>query len=256
MSSRSQRGIGAPTSGPSRRAPCLSADLTEVGERVAPSFAPPAVLSEPWHRSVLDMARPPSVLDDTTPKSSPVCGSARAMVCAVRRNATTHRSHCHEHHRPVAHAEQRRRAARPRPRGLPDAARRDARRRARRARRRLPPHRHRRRLRERARGRRRGPRVRPRPRRRLPRDQDLDLRLRLRRDAARLREERRQARRRADRPADPASGPARRLRPDPRGLPGARDAARRRQGPRDRRQQLHGRPPHRPPGPRRPSCPP
>ena len=34
------------------------------------------------------------------------------------------------------------------------------------------------------------------------------------------------------------------LRPDPRGLPGAGDAARRRQGPRDRRQQLHGRPPH------------
>ena len=35
------------------------------------------------------------------------------------------------------------------------------------------------------------------------------------------------------------------LRPDPRGLPRAGDAAGRRQGPRDRRQQLHGRPPHR-----------
>ena len=35
------------------------------------------------------------------------------------------------------------------------------------------------------------------------------------------------------------------LRPDPRGLPRAGDAARRRQGPRHRRQQLHGRPPHR-----------
>ena len=34
------------------------------------------------------------------------------------------------------------------------------------------------------------------------------------------------------------------LRPDPGGVPGARDAARRRQGPRDRGQQLHGRPPH------------
>ena len=34
------------------------------------------------------------------------------------------------------------------------------------------------------------------------------------------------------------------VRQDPGGVPGAGDAARRRQGPRDRRQQLHGRPPH------------
>ena len=44
------------------------------------------------------------------------------------------------------------------------------------------------------------------------------------------------------------------VRPDPRGLPGAGDAARRRQGARHRRQQLHGRPPHRAAGRRRPSC--
>ena len=78
----------------------------------------------------------------------------------------------------------------------------------------------------------------------LPGDQDLDQRLRLRRDAARLREERPQARRRADRPADPAPGAAVGVRPDPGGLPRPGDAARRRQGPRDRRQQLHGRAPH------------
>ena len=91
--------------------------------------------------------------------------------------------------------------------------------------------------------------------RRLPGDQDLDQRLRLRRDAARLREERRQARRRPDRPADPAPGAAVGVRQDPRGLPGAGDAARRRQGPRDRGQQLHGRAPHHAARPRRPSCP-
>ena len=87
--------------------------------------------------------------------------------------------------------------------------------------------------------------------RRVPRDQDLDLRLRLRGDTARLREERRQARRRADRPAHPPPGPAERLRPHAGRLPGAGDAARGRQGPRDRRQQLHGRPPHRAARPRR-----
>ena len=81
----------------------------------------------------------------------------------------------------------------------------------------------------------------------LHRDQDLDQRLRLRRDAARLRQERRQARRRPDRPADPAPGAAVRLRQDARGLPGAGEAARGRQGPRHRRQQLHGRAP-------RPTC--
>ena len=90
-----------------------------------------------------------------------------------------------------------------------------------------------------------------RPLRRLPRDQDLDLRLRVRGDAARVREERRKARRRPDRPAHPPPGPAQRLRPDARGLPGARDVARRWQGPRDRRQQLHGRPPHHAARPRR-----
>ena len=109
---------------------------------------------------------------------------------------------------------------------------------------RLPAHRHRRGVRQRARGRRGHPQLRARPRRGLRRDQDLDQRLRLRRDAARLREERRQARRRPDRPADPAPGAALGLRQDPRGLPRARDAAGRRQGPRHRRQQLHGRPPH------------
>ena len=83
-----------------------------------------------------------------------------------------------------------------------------------------------------------------RPIRRLPGDQDLDQRLRVRRDAARLREERRQARRRPDRPADPAPGPAVGVRQDPGGVPRAGDAARRRQGPRHRRQQLHGRAPH------------
>ena len=107
----------------------------------------------------------------------------------------------------------------------------------------LPPHRHRRRLRQRARGRRGDPRLRRRPRRGLPRDQDLDQRLRLRRDPARLREERRQARRRPDRPADPPPGAALGLRPHARRLPRPGDAARRRQGPRHRRQQLHGRPP-------------
>ena len=114
-----------------------------------------------------------------------------------------------------------------------------------RAARRLPADRHRRRLRQRARGRRRGARLGPRPLRGVPGDQDLDLRLRLRRDAARVREERGQARRRADRPADPPPGAALGVRPHPRGLPRPGDAAGRRQGPRDRRQQLHGRPPHR-----------
>ena len=59
-----------------------------------------------------------------------------------------------------------------------------------------------------------------------------------------VREERGQARRRADRPADPPPGAALGVRPHARGLPRAGDAAGRRQGPRDRRQQLHGRPPH------------
>ena len=51
----------------------------------------------------------------------------------------------------------------------------------------------------------------------------------------------RQARRRADRPPAPAPGAALRLRPHPRRLARARDAARRRQGAGDRRQQLHAR---------------
>ena len=115
---------------------------------------------------------------------------------------------------------------------------------ARRARLRLPPHRHRRRLRQRAPGRRGGAQLRPGPVGGLPGDQDLDQRLRIRRDAARLREERPQARRRPDRPADPAPGAAVGVRPDPGGLPRPGDAARRRQGPRHRGQQLHGRAPH------------
>ena len=53
-----------------------------------------------------------------------------------------------------------------------------------------------------------------------------------------------QAGHRPDRPADPAPGPAIGVREDPGGLPGVGDAARRRQGPGDRGQQLHGRPPH------------
>ena len=65
-------------------------------------------------------------------------------------------------------------------------------------------------------------------------------------DPARLREERPQARRRPDRPADPAPGAAVGVRVDPGGVPGVGDAARRREGPRDRGQQLHGRPPHHP----------
>ena len=77
----------------------------------------------------------------------------------------------------------------------------------------------------------------------LRRDEDLDQRLRLRRDPARLRQERGQARGRPDRPADPAPGAARRVRPHHRRLPGAGEAPGRRQGPRDRRQQLHARPP-------------
>ena len=58
-----------------------------------------------------------------------------------------------------------------------------------------------------------------------------------------VREERPQARRRPDRPADPAPGAAVAVRVDAGGLPGAGNAARRRQGPRDRSQQLHGRAP-------------
>ena len=77
-------------------------------------------------------------------------------------------------------------------------------------------------------------------------DQDLDQRLRLRPDPARLREERPQARGRPDRPADPAPGAAVGVRVDAGGLPGVGDAARRREGPRHRGQQLHGRPPHHP----------
>ena len=87
--------------------------------------------------------------------------------------------------RPCPEAEQRRRDARPRPRRLPDAPRRDPRRRPRRARRRVPAHRHRGGLRQRAPGRRGGARLRPGPVRGLPGDQDLDQRLRIRRDAAR-----------------------------------------------------------------------
>ena len=97
--------------------------------------------------------------------------------------------------------------------------------------------------------------LRARPRRGLRRDQGLDQRLRVRRHPARLRQERRQARARPDRPADPPPGAAEPVRPHHRGLPGAGDAAGRRQGPRHRRQQLHARPPgpargrrHRDPG--------
>ena len=53
----------------------------------------------------------------------------------------------------------------------------------------------------------------------------------------------RQARSRADRPAPAAPAAAERVRHRPRGLPGAGNAAGRREGPRDRRQQLHARPP-------------
>jgi len=53
-----------------------------------------------------------------------------------------------------------------------------------------------------------------------------------------------QARRRPDRPADPAPGAALGARQDLEGVPGAGDADGRPQGPRDARQQLHGRPPH------------
>ena len=116
---------------------------------------------------------------------------------------------------------------------------RDHRRRRGRAGDRLPPHRHRGGLRQRARGRRGDPPLRAGPRRGLHRDQGLDHRLRLRRHAARLRQGDRQARRRAARPADPAPGAARRVRADHRRLQGAGEAVRRRQGPRDRRLQLH-----------------
>ena len=84
--------------------------------------------------------------------------------------------------------------------------------------------------------------------RRLRRDQGLDQRLRLRRDPARIRQERGQARGRADRPADPPPAAAERVRANHRGLQGARDAARRRQGARDRRQQLPARVPRVAPG--------
>ena len=57
-----------------------------------------------------------------------------------------------------------------------------------------------------------------------------------------------QARRRPDRPADPASGAAVGVRVDTGGVPGVGDTARRREGPGDRGQQLHGRPPHHPAG--------
>ena len=148
------------------------------------------------------------------------------------------------HHDPEPGTEQRRHDARPRARRLPDAPRRDPRRRPRRTRRRVPAHRHRGGLRQRAPGRRGGAQLRAGPLGGVPGDQDLDQRLRIRRDAARLREERPQARRRPDRPADPAPGAAVGVRADPRGLPCPGDAARRRQGPRDRGQQLHGRAPH------------
>ena len=109
--------------------------------------------------------------------------------------------------------------------------------------RRLPADRHRRRVRQRARGRRGHPPLGRRPRGGVHRDQGLDQRLRLRRHPARLRQERRQARRRPARPADPAPAAAEPLRSDARRLPGAGEAARRRQGARDRRQQLHARAP-------------
>ena len=108
---------------------------------------------------------------------------------------------------------------------------------------RLSTHRHRRRLRQRARCRRRHPAQRRRPRRRVHRDQGVDQRLRLRPDSPRLRQERRQARRRPDRPAHPPPSPPEPVRSHHRCLQGARDPARRRQGPRHRGQQLHARPP-------------
>ena len=77
----------------------------------------------------------------------------------------------------------------------------------------------------------------------VPRDEGLDQRLRLRRHTAGLRQERRQAWRRPARPADPASSAAEPFRPHPRRLPGARATARRRQGARYRREQLHARAP-------------
>src|ERR1700733_6179758 len=80
----------------------------------------------------------------------------------------------------------------------------------------------------------------------LPGDEDMDQRLRLRADAARLREERRKARRRSDRPAPAAPGAPVRVRSDTGGVPCAGDAARRRQGPRHRGEQLHGRALHEP----------
>ena len=114
----------------------------------------------------------------------------------------------------------------PRVRRLPDPAGGDDRRRRDGAGDRLPPHRHRRGVRQRAGGRRGHP-----PLRAVDRDEvfvetkiwisdyGYDETLHA------LRQERGQARRRPDRPADPAPGAARRVRADPRRLPGAGEAA-------------------------------
>ncbi len=127
---------------------------------------------------------------------------------------------------------------------LPDAAGADAVRSPGGTRCRLPAHRHRRGLRQRAPGRRSLPQLRNRPRRGLPRDQDLDQRLWLRPDAARLREERPQARRRPDRPAHPAPGPSFGRSTGPWRPTGPSRRCWLTEGPRHRRQQLHGRAPH------------
>jgi len=74
-------------------------------------------------------------------------------------------------------------------------------------------------------------------------DEDLDQRLRVRRDPARVRQERHQARRGLHRPRPAAPAAAVRVRPDDQRLPGPGEAARRRQGPRDRCEQLPARAP-------------
>ena len=134
--------------------------------------------------------------------------------------------------------------ARPRVRRLPDPAGGDHRRGRDRAARRLPAHRHRRRVRQRARGRRRRSAApastattsSSRPRSGSATTATTQTLHAFDKSAGKLGVDQ-------HRPAHPAPGAARRVRPDDRRLPGAGDAARRRQGARDRRQQLHARPP-------------